>query len=41
MLRGRSALEGATANNLDKIIMAVVTSVKASEWDQEKVVGFA
>ncbi|MCY1399931.1 Prophage CP4-57 integrase [compost metagenome] len=41
MLRGRSALEGATANNLDKIIMTVVTSVKASEWDQEKVVGFA
>ena len=41
MLRGRSALEGATANNHDKNIMAVVTSVKASEGDQEKVVGFA
>ncbi|MNM87316.1 putative prophage CPS-53 integrase [compost metagenome] len=41
MLRGRSALEGATANNLDKIIMVVVTSMKASEWDQQQVVGFA
>lgn len=28
MLRGRSALEGVTASNLDKLIMAVVTSVK-------------
>jgi len=26
---------------LFKRVMAVVTSVKASEWDQEKVVGFA
>lgn len=32
MLRGRSALESATATNLDKLIMAVSTTVKESEW---------
>lgn len=41
MLRGRSALESVTATNLDKIIMAVSTTVKEREWDQEKVVGSA
>lgn len=32
MLRGRSALEGVTAGNLDKLVMAVSTAVKESEW---------
>jgi len=32
MLRGRSALEGVTASNLDKLVMAVSTAVKESEW---------
>ncbi len=32
MLRGRSALESVTANNFDKLIMAVSTTVKESEW---------
>ncbi len=31
-LRGRSALESVTATNLDKLIMAVSTTVKESEW---------
>ncbi len=34
MLRGRSALESATASNLDKLIMAVSTTVKESEWSR-------
>ena len=32
MLRGHSALEGVTAGNLDKLVMAVSTAVKESEW---------
>lgn len=32
MLRGRSALEGVTAGSLDKLVMAVSTAVKESEW---------
>lgn len=36
MLRGRSALESATATNLDKLIMAVRTTVKESEWSPQQ-----
>lgn len=36
MLRGRSALESATASNLDKLIMAVSTTVKESEWSPQQ-----
>ncbi len=36
MLRGRSALESATATNLDKLIMAVSTTVKESEWSPQQ-----
>ena len=32
MLRGHSALEGVTASNLDKLVMAVSAAVKESEW---------
>jgi len=32
MLRGRSALESVTATNLDKLVMAVSTTVRESEW---------
>ncbi|MBK9427057.1 MAG: tyrosine-type recombinase/integrase [Gammaproteobacteria bacterium] len=32
MLRGHSALEGVTASNLDKLVMAVSTAVKESAW---------
>ncbi|WP_425444942.1 hypothetical protein [Thauera aromatica] len=35
MLRGRSALESATAANLDKLIMAVSTTAKESEWSPQ------
>ena len=35
MLRGRSALASATAANLDKLIMAVSTTVKESEWSPQ------
>lgn len=37
MLRGRSALESVSATNLDKIIMAVSTTVKESEWSPQQV----
>ncbi|MBD3661316.1 MAG: integrase, partial [Arenibacter algicola] len=37
MLRGRSALEGVTASNLDKLAMAVSTAVKESEWTPPRV----
>lgn len=36
-LRGRSALESVTASNLDKLIMAVSTTVKESEWSPQHV----
>ena len=36
MLRGRSALESVTATNLDKLIMAVSTTVKESEWSPQQ-----
>lgn len=36
-LRGRSALESVTATNLDKLIMAVSTTVKESEWSPQHV----
>ena len=36
-LRGRSALESVTATNLDKLIMAVSTTVKESEWSPQYV----
>ena len=36
-LRGRSALESVSATNLDKIIMAVSTTVKESEWSPQYV----
>jgi hypothetical protein len=36
MLRGRSALEGVTASNLDKLVMAVSTTVKESEWSPQQ-----
>ncbi|RUF23440.1 DUF4102 domain-containing protein [Pseudomonas aeruginosa] len=36
-LRGRSALESVTATNLDKLIMAVSTTVKESEWSPKYV----
>ena len=35
MLRGRSALDSVTATNLDKLIMAVSTTVKESEWSPQ------
>ena len=37
VLRGRSALESVSATNLDKIIMAVSTTVKESEWSPQQV----
>ena len=37
MLRGGSALESVSATNLDKIIMAVSTTVKESEWSLQQV----
>ncbi len=37
MLRGRSALEGVTAGNLDKLVIAVSTAVKESEWTPPRV----
>jgi hypothetical protein len=37
MLRGHSALEGVTAGNLDKLVMAVSTAVKESEWTLPRV----
>ena len=37
MLRGHSALEGVTAGNLDKLVMAVSTAVKESEWTPPRV----
>lgn len=37
MLRGRSALQSVSATNLDKIIMAVSTTVKESEWSPQQV----
>ena len=37
MLRGRSTLESVSATNLDKIIMAVSTTVKESEWSPQQV----
>ena len=37
-LRGGSALESVSATNLDKIIMAVSTTVKESEWFPQQVV---
>ena len=37
MLRGHSALEGVTASNLDKLVMAVSTAVKESEWTPPRV----
>ena len=37
MLRGRSALESVSATNIDKIIMAVSTTVKESEWPPQQV----
>ena len=36
-LRGGSALESVSATNLDKIIMAVSTTVKESEWSPQQV----
>lgn len=36
MLGGRSALEGATGSTLDKLIMAVSTTVKESEWSRQQ-----
>ena len=36
-LRGRSALESVTATNLDKLIMAVSTTVKENEWSPQYV----
>ncbi|MGR4868185.1 tyrosine-type recombinase/integrase [Variovorax sp. LARHSF232] len=36
-LRGRSALKSVTATNLDKLIMAVSTTVKESEWSPQYV----
>lgn len=36
-LRGGSALESVSATNLDKIIMAVSTTVKESEWPPQQV----
>ena len=36
-LRGGSALESVSATNLDKIIMAVSTTVKESEWSLQQV----
>ena len=36
-LRGRSALESVTATNLDKLIMAVSTTVRESEWSPQYV----
>lgn len=36
-LRGRSALESVTATNLDKLIMAVSTTVKECEWSPQYV----
>lgn len=36
-LRGRSALESVTTTNLDKLIMAVSTTVKESEWSPQHV----
>ena len=36
-LRGRSALESVSATNIDKIIMAVSTTVKESEWSPQQV----
>ncbi|MFV0601446.1 MAG: tyrosine-type recombinase/integrase [Brachymonas sp.] len=36
-LRGRSALGSVTATNLDKLIMAVSTTVKESEWSPQYV----
>ena len=32
MLRGRSAIDAVTADNLDKAIMVVSNAVKESEW---------
>ena len=37
MLRGRSALEGVTAGNLDKLVMAVSTAVKETDWTPPRV----
>ncbi|MFC7436077.1 tyrosine-type recombinase/integrase [Hydrogenophaga bisanensis] len=37
MLRGHSALERVTAGNLDKLVMAVSTAVKDSEWTPSRV----
>ena len=37
MLRGCSALESVTAGNLDKLVMAVSTTVKESEWSPQQV----
>jgi hypothetical protein len=37
MLRGRSALQGVTASNLDKLVMAVSTAVKESAWTPPRV----
>lgn len=36
MLRGRSALESVTATNLDKLVMAVSTTVRESEWSPQQ-----
>ena len=36
MLRGRPALDSVTATNLDKLIMAVSTTVKESEWSPQQ-----
>ncbi|TCO75562.1 integrase [Plasticicumulans lactativorans] len=35
-LRGRSALESVTATNLDKLVMAVSTTVRESEWSPQQ-----
>ena len=35
-LRGRSALQSVTATNLDKLVLAVSTTVKESEWSQPR-----
>ncbi len=36
MLRGHSALEGVTADNLDKLVIAVSTAVKESDWSSRR-----
>jgi hypothetical protein len=32
MLRGKSAIDGVTAGNLDKTVLAVTATVKQQEW---------